>query len=171
MFRVHAARFRPELFSALTLLDPVIIPAPTEPGTTWADGWGTLNGLTALLDGAVTRRNGWESKYALCCPLGLVLIRNFCSRTEALQSFKKSPFFATWDPLSLELYVECQLWEDTDARVAKLKMSGIWVGGRTALVSCCLVLIALHRRAHYLLDIVGQLRRGIPCRYSTNGLL
>ena len=53
----------------------------------------------------------------------------FCPRAEALQLFKKHPFFTSWDPLSLELYVECQLWEDKETGKAKLKMSGIWVGG------------------------------------------
>ena len=51
------------------------------------------------------------------------------SRAEALQSFKKNPFFAAWDPLSLELYAECQLWENNETGEAKLKMSGTWVGG------------------------------------------
>jgi len=104
-------------------------------------------------------------------PAGADFNLQFYSRTKALQSFKKSPFFATWDPLSLELYVECQLWEDMDAGVAKLKMSGTWVGGRTVLVSCFLVLIALCRRAHYLPGIVDHSRRGMPYRYSTSGSL
>ena len=50
-------------------------------------------------------------------------------RAEALQLFKKNPFFAKWDPLSLELYVECQLWEVKETGHAKLKMSGTWVRG------------------------------------------
>jgi len=107
---VHSAVSRPELFSALVLADPVIVPPPIGPGMIWADGWGIMKPLTALVDGAVTRRNGWKSK------------------TEALQSFKKNPFFAIWDPLSLELYVECQLWENEETGEAKLKMSGTWEG-------------------------------------------
>ena len=61
------------------------------------------------------------------------------SRAEALQSFKKNPFFANWDSLSLELYVECQFWENKETREAKLKMSGTWVGDRTLwiVVSWC----------------------------------
>lgn len=107
----HAARFFPKLFSGLVLVDPVIFPPQIEPGMKWVDGWGAVDSLTALCDSAVTRRNGWKSK------------------TEALQSFKKNPFFANWDPLSLELYVECQLWEKESGET-KLKMSGTWVGGR-----------------------------------------
>lgn len=67
---------RPGLFSALVLLDPVILPPPIEPGMTWADCWGTLKALDDLLDGAVARRNGWKSKYAFCCLPRLILIRN-----------------------------------------------------------------------------------------------
>ncbi|KAF9645256.1 hypothetical protein BDM02DRAFT_609078 [Thelephora ganbajun] len=107
---VHAARLSPKTFSALVLLDPVIAPPLIEPGMTWADGWGLVRPLTALLDGAIIRRNGWESK------------------AEALHSFKKNSFFATWDPLSVELYVECQLWENKESGEAKLKMSGTWEG-------------------------------------------
>ena len=75
--RVHAAVSRPELYSALVLLDPVILSPPVGPGATWADGWGTFKPLDELLDGAVTRRNGWKSKYASCCLLGWILIRDF----------------------------------------------------------------------------------------------
>lgn len=106
----HAARIFPKLFSALVLVDPVIFPAQIEPGMKWVDGWGATDTLTALCDGAVTRRNGWKSK------------------AESLQLFKKNPFFANWDPLSLELYVECQLWEDKESGETKLKMSGTWEG-------------------------------------------
>ena len=48
----------------------------------------------------------------------------FCSRAEPFQSFGKSPFFAIRDPLSLEPYVECQLWENGETGEAKLKMLG-----------------------------------------------
>jgi len=107
---VHAAVSRPKLFSALVLLDPVILPPPIVPGMTWADGWGAFKALSRLLDAAVVRRNGWKSK------------------AEALQLFEKNPFFANWDPLSLELYTECQLWEVKETGKVKLKMSGIWEG-------------------------------------------
>ena len=65
MFRTHAARFSPELFSALVLADPVIFPAPTAPGMRWVDGWGAAETLVALCNSAVIRRNGWKSKYAV----------------------------------------------------------------------------------------------------------
>ena len=56
--------------------------------------------------------------------------KRFCFRAEALGSFKTIPFLATWDPLTLELYVECQLWESKETGEVKLKMSGTWVGDR-----------------------------------------
>ena len=48
----------------------------------------------------------------------------FCSRAEPCQSFGKSLFLAIRDPISLEPYVECQLWENDETGEAKLKMSG-----------------------------------------------
>ena len=50
-----------------------------------------------------------------------------------MELFKKTPFFAAWDPLSLELYVECQLWDSEETGETKLKMSGTWVGDRPSL--------------------------------------
>ena len=94
----------------------------------------------------------------------------FCSRAEALQSFKKSPFFATWDPLSLELYAECQLWENRETGEAKLKMSGTWVGGHAPPIHCFVVLIVLHRRAQCSPLIVDHSRRGIFYHYLMSGL-
>jgi len=134
VLRVRAAVSRPELFSALVLLDPVIAPPAIKPGMTWADSWCNVEPLTALLDGAVARRNGWKSKCVICCLTRANPNVQFCSREAALESFKKNPFFATWDPLSLELYVECQLWENEETGEAKLKMSGTWVGGCTPLL-------------------------------------
>lgn len=66
VFRVHAAVSHPKLFSALILLDPVIVLPLIGEGMAWADYWGALDPLTALLDGAVARRNGWGSKYVFC---------------------------------------------------------------------------------------------------------
>lgn len=91
-FRAHAAVLRPGLFSALVLLDPVILSPPTEPGMTWADGWGTIKALDRLLDGAVNRRNGWKSKYVFYCLLELILIRKLslgqkhCNRSRRIPS-------------------------------------------------------------------------------------
>jgi len=83
---------RPELFSALVLLDPVIVPPPIGQGMVWADAWGTIAALTALLDGAVTRRNGWGSKYVSPHPPGVILICKFspgqkrCNRSRRVLS-------------------------------------------------------------------------------------
>ena len=77
MFRTHAARFFPELFPALVLIDPAIIPVPISPGMIWADGWGATESLVAICDSAVSRRNGWESKYEFYHPLRLVLTLRF----------------------------------------------------------------------------------------------
>lgn len=170
MFRTHAAISFPELFSALVLADPVIFPAPIAPGMRWVDGWGVTETLVALCDGAVARRNGWKSKYAFYLPTETDPNTLFGSRTEALQSFKNNPFFATWYPLSLELYVECQLWEDKETRETKLKMSGTWVGSCISAVCCCTALIVPYRRARYLLGTVDHLKRGIHYRYLTTEL-
>jgi len=134
---VHAAGSRPGLFSALVLLEPVILPPPIEPGMTWADGWGTFKALNDLLDGAVARRNSWKS------------------RAEAMQSFKKNPFFATWDPLSLELYVECQLWENKETGEAKLKMSGTYEGS----------VFACHRGPFEAWDILPSIDERVALKF------
>ncbi len=50
------------------------------------------------------------------------------NREEALASFQKNPFFNSWDPEVLKIYVECGLHdtEDSDGRpVTQLKMPGI----------------------------------------------
>ena len=77
MFRVHATVSRPELFSALVLLDPVIVRPQLGHGMVWADAWGASVALTALLDGAVVRKNGWGSKYVLRNLRRMILIRSF----------------------------------------------------------------------------------------------
>lgn len=169
IFRTHAARFFPKLFSALVLADPVIFPPQIAPGMRWVDGWGSAETLVALCDGAVIRRNGWRSKYTVCCLSRLFLIL-VCTRTEALQSFKNTPFFATWNPLSLELYVECQLWDDEERRETKLKMSGTSVGGRSSILSRYAALIVPRRKGQYSLGIVDHLKDGIHCRCLTTGL-
>ncbi|KAJ7724481.1 Alpha/beta hydrolase family-domain-containing protein [Mycena maculata] len=75
-----AALTHPRLFTALTLVDPVLVrfgPAinPKDP-----------NG-PALIGGAISRRDSWAS------------------REEAAASFAASPFFAAWDPRVLAAYV------------------------------------------------------------------
>jgi hypothetical protein len=91
ILRTNVARVSPELFSALVLVDPVIFPAPTEPGMRWVDGWGASENLIALCDGAVTRRNGWKSKYAHCCPLEVTLIRGFVAGQRLCNHSRRTP--------------------------------------------------------------------------------
>ena len=57
--------------------------------------------------------------------IGCVLTGEF--RAHALEMFKKSPWFAAWDPLALDIYVECQTYEDKSAGETRLKMAGVWV--------------------------------------------
>ena len=49
------------------------------------------------------------------------------SRTHALEILKKIPLFAAWDPLALEIYVDCQMYEDQSTGEANLKTAGVWV--------------------------------------------
>jgi hypothetical protein len=46
-------------------------------------------------------------------------------REEAMNSFKRNPFFAIWDPSVLEIYVQCALYEDKHG--VRLKTSPEWV--------------------------------------------
>ncbi|KAJ7709674.1 Alpha/beta hydrolase family-domain-containing protein [Mycena rosella] len=71
-----AALTYPRLFTALTLVDPVIVRfgTPLEPGP-------------SLADGAVARRDGWPSREA------------------AHAAFAASPFFGAWDARVLAAYV------------------------------------------------------------------
>jgi len=89
----------PKLFSSLVLVDPVIHrPRMHLPGH-----------LHRLVLGAFTRRDRWSS------------------REEALQLFRKSPFFGAWHPDVLELYVDHGLIDDAEGGV-RLKMSGLQEG-------------------------------------------
>ena len=88
-----------------------------------------------------------------------------------MQSFKKNPFFTAWDPLSLELYVECQLWENGETGEAKLKMSGICVGRRPSFFTISIRLMALYRRGQFSPAIADHWRRGMFYRQSTSELL
>lgn len=88
----------PKLFTALYLIDPVILQYPSRPPA------GLGNADLAL--GALGRRTTWPSRAA------------------ALALFQKSPFFTIWDPRVLAAYVECGLCPDAAGGV-RLKMSGI----------------------------------------------
>ncbi|TFK53117.1 hypothetical protein OE88DRAFT_1734064 [Heliocybe sulcata] len=92
-----AARFRPSLFSAVVLVDPVIIP----------NGCYHERIMKEMVRGAVGRREGWRS------------------REEAARLLYASPFFAAWDKEALDVYLECGLLEDCATGVVRLKMSGI----------------------------------------------
>jgi hypothetical protein len=49
-------------------------------------------------------------------------------RKVALDSFRKSPFFQTWDPKALEAYVQYGIAEDPTTGKVRLKTSGYQVG-------------------------------------------
>ncbi|KAF8188048.1 Alpha/Beta hydrolase protein [Pholiota molesta] len=93
-----AATLYPHLFSALYLIDPVIL-QPDE------KAWATAT-RRSLAPGALSRRASWPSRAA------------------ALASFQASPFFSVWDPRVLQHYVECGLTDDAGGGV-RLKMSGV----------------------------------------------
>ncbi|KAF9238987.1 Alpha/Beta hydrolase protein [Melanogaster broomeanus] len=96
---LRAALDFPKLFSSIILVDPVII-QPYQ----YAPDY-----LYHMVLGAFSRRDRWPS------------------REEALQLFKKSPFFSTWNPEVLQLYVDHGLTDDPHGGV-KLKMSGLHEG-------------------------------------------
>ncbi|PFH47153.1 hypothetical protein AMATHDRAFT_7027 [Amanita thiersii Skay4041] len=98
-----AALTNPKLLSSLILVDPVLV-KPLRP----TDSRRHTDGLTL---GALSRREVWNSK------------------EEALNLFKKSPFFSAWHPEVLKLYVECGLYDTTDSQtgrpITRLKMPGL----------------------------------------------
>ena len=49
------------------------------------------------------------------------------SRAHALEILKKISWFAVWDPLALEIYVDYQMYDDKSTEETKLKTAGIWV--------------------------------------------
>ncbi|KAG2125806.1 hypothetical protein DEU56DRAFT_743431 [Suillus clintonianus] len=91
---IAAANF-PALFSSMILVDPAIIQNDVLPSHFWD-----------RLSTTLARRNHWPS------------------REEALRSFKASPFFGTWHPDILRLYVTYGMYEDPEGGV-KLKTSGL----------------------------------------------
>ncbi|KAL4076721.1 Alpha/Beta hydrolase protein [Scleroderma yunnanense] len=103
---ILAALNFPKLFSSLILVDPVI--------TEHVENFVRL--LSKVAVGALTKRNTWSS------------------REEALRLFKKSPFFASWHPEVLELYVNYGLTAD----------SGNGVRLKTTPIQECLTLINSH---------------------------
>lgn len=87
----------PALFSSLVLVDPVVVPALEKDPS---------GGIVGLQRGAVARRSRWPS------------------REEALESFRKTPFFQTWHPSVLETYVKEGIVSDPVNGGVKLKQSG-----------------------------------------------
>jgi pimeloyl-ACP methyl ester carboxylesterase len=75
---VNAALFSPRLFTTVILLDPVISPYSSTPGD-------IKDGPAAM---SIRRRDIWPS------------------RQVAAQSFKKSPFYQSWDERVLKLWLE-----------------------------------------------------------------
>ncbi|PFH44988.1 hypothetical protein AMATHDRAFT_10265 [Amanita thiersii Skay4041] len=98
-----AALTNPKLFSSLILVDPVLV-KPLRP----TDPKGHTDGFIL---GALSRREVWSSK------------------EEALDLFKKSPFFSAWHPEAIKVYVECGLYDTTDPQtgrpITQLKMPGL----------------------------------------------
>ena len=64
--RALTAINKPILFSSLVLVDPVILPPPP-PGKfeSWAESFGFFPTLKSLLDGGLTRRSAWKSKFVV----------------------------------------------------------------------------------------------------------
>ncbi|GJE99575.1 alpha/beta hydrolase [Phanerochaete sordida] len=98
----RAAVERPSLFASLVLLDPILSP--------FRPGQGLLmDRQFGLTSGAIRRRSHWSS------------------REEALKSFQQTPFFASWDPAVLKLYVDHGIYDDPQGGVS-LKTSGVVEG-------------------------------------------
>lgn len=112
----------PALFSSLVLVDPVVVPALEKDPS---------GGIVGLQRGAVARRSRWPSRYTT------VSLRTPCRtnteydifrpREEALESFRKTPFFQTWHPSVLETYVKEGIVSDPVNGGVKLKQSGFQV--------------------------------------------
>lgn len=93
-----AAVRRPELFRAVVLIDPVILP----PAWLWAVRAARLLGLQRrfpLVQGALRRRRTWPS-------------RQVC-----YERYRRTPFFANWPDESLWAYVEAGTRERGDGQV------------------------------------------------------
>lgn len=86
---VLAAHSVPAPFSGLILVDPVIKPG-SEAGS---------QQLREYVMGALSRRSAWQT------------------REEAYSLFRKSPFFGSWDPDVLRMYVEYALIEDASGQI------------------------------------------------------
>lgn len=127
--RALAAINKPILFSSLVLVDPGTL-LPPQPGKveSWAEAFWVFPAISGFMDGALTRRSRWKSKFVVLSHwLWYCYTLTDKFRAYALESFKKLPWFAAWDPLALEIYVDSQVYEDKSAGEAKLKTAGVWV--------------------------------------------
>ncbi|KAF9238978.1 Alpha/Beta hydrolase protein [Melanogaster broomeanus] len=95
---LRAAMDFPKLFSSVILVDPAMV----QPYTSIRD----CNDIALA---SFSRRSRWAS------------------REDALRLFKKSPFFRTWNPEVLQLYIDHALIDDSNGGV-KLKMSSVHEG-------------------------------------------
>lgn len=61
-----AAINEPMLFSSLVLVDPIVLPPPP-PGKvkSWVEGFGVFPTMIDFVDGALTRRGTWKSKFVV----------------------------------------------------------------------------------------------------------
>jgi pimeloyl-ACP methyl ester carboxylesterase len=94
-----AAVSRPDLFRAVVLIDPVILP----PAWLWMLRWLLrplgLHRRQPLVQGALRRRRTWSSRQA------------------CFEHYKGKSFFATWPDASLRAYVEAGTRERADGQV------------------------------------------------------
>ncbi|KIK51731.1 hypothetical protein GYMLUDRAFT_251790 [Collybiopsis luxurians FD-317 M1] len=91
----------PQLFTALVLIDPGIL-AKDEQNDKQL-------GLT-IGQAAFARRDGWNSKFVFLRFAPVTTLPNSNSRKDALSSFRKSPFFASWHPDALQLLIDHGLY-------------------------------------------------------------
>lgn len=95
----------PKLFSAVILIDPVMINPKEPPELDWA-----LKGAIKTL----VRKDTWESKCAYCLPDTSEIIEfQNCLREQAYVEFSSSPYYKSWDLDVLMVYVDSALYETT----------------------------------------------------------
>ncbi len=92
---------RPELFRAVVLIDPVILPPPILRVMGWMRRAG-LGRRQPLVRGALRRRRAWPSRQA------------------CFEHYRAKPFFARWSDESLWAYVEAGTREEADGSATLL---------------------------------------------------
>lgn len=98
-------------------------------------------------------------------------------REQALQLFRKNPFFACWNPASLDIFIECAICNDEDGGV-RLKMSKFLVCHRFSAVFVSLkhriqeTAVFTERRASFeVWDLLPELDERVELRYVMPGNL